>query len=249
MMNDLFFGQSNATGKKVPSAASRARSRPRPSRSPSSTAPRSTRISASCTRSPAIPLVRVASGPIDRPVLGQQRDRPVHVRRRRRRARRADRLRVHRRGSGNITTITNQLSGTTPELRRSRSRSSTARARCICTSTAASARSSRSPRRSRTSSSPTSTSRPSPTHRARSATSPRASDHDDSVTPAPRFAGQEVNLGGTMYVVPPIALGALKRCCRRSGAPRSATRASPISARSRISSRSASPRSSGTIPR
>jgi hypothetical protein len=33
--------------------------------------------------------------------------------------------------------------------------------------------------------------------------------HTDA--PAPRFAGQEVNLGGTMYVVPPLALGALKQ--------------------------------------
>lgn len=29
-------------------------------------------------------------------------------------------------------------------------------------------------------------------------------------TPAPRFAGQAVNLGGTTFIVPPIALGALK---------------------------------------
>jgi hypothetical protein len=33
----------------------------------------------------------------------------------------------------------------------------------------------------------------------------------DTDAPAPRFAGQEVNLGGTMYVVPPLALGALKQ--------------------------------------
>jgi hypothetical protein len=30
-------------------------------------------------------------------------------------------------------------------------------------------------------------------------------------TPAPRFAGQAVNLGGTTYIVPPLALGALKQ--------------------------------------
>lgn len=29
--------------------------------------------------------------------------------------------------------------------------------------------------------------------------------------PAPRFAGQAVNLGGTTYVVPPLALGALRQ--------------------------------------
>jgi hypothetical protein len=31
-----------------------------------------------------------------------------------------------------------------------------------------------------------------------------------SAAPAPRFAGQDVNLGGTNFVVPPLALGALK---------------------------------------
>lgn len=31
-----------------------------------------------------------------------------------------------------------------------------------------------------------------------------------TAAPAPRFAGQEMTLGGTTFVVPPIALGALK---------------------------------------
>jgi hypothetical protein len=32
-----------------------------------------------------------------------------------------------------------------------------------------------------------------------------------TVAPAPRFAGQEVNLGGTDFIVPPLSLGALKQ--------------------------------------
>ena len=33
---------------------------------------------------------------------------------------------------------------------------------------------------------------------------------DHAAHPAPRFAGQVINLGGTDYTVPPLALGALK---------------------------------------
>lgn len=33
----------------------------------------------------------------------------------------------------------------------------------------------------------------------------------NTAAPAPRFAGQDVNLGGTVYTVPPLALGALRR--------------------------------------
>jgi hypothetical protein len=58
-----------------------------------------------------------------------------------------------------------------------------------------------------------------------------------------------VNLGGTIYVVPPLALGALKTLLPKIKALTIGADGMPDLARSRTSSRSASPRSVATTRR